>query len=382
MAPRTSGLGRTSTLKLALTLAFFAAAPTVVVVISIVTAVRGMFGFDFQTFWGSGQHVLDGTSPYPPPEALGDSAVRTSFRPFVYPAPAALLMVPFALVGYKVALVAFTVLLVAAVVISLRLIGVHDWRCYGATLASPAFFDSLVNGAITPVLLLGVALLWAFRDRRWAAACAVAGVVVLKLFLWPLLIWLLATKRVSTAIAAASVGVIVTLASWFAIGFEGFREYPALLAKLSDLVGPNSYSPLALTLALGVPSGLAKIGVAAGALVGSIILFSLRRRIDEGGLLAAAVIVALALTPVLWFHYLVLLAVPLAFSRTRLGWLWLLPLALWPTLHPWSNGNAALILVPLAVCAVIVAGSFVARRTSTTTAPTPPPLTTSPSTSG
>jgi hypothetical protein len=366
MAARTSRLGRTQTLKVALTLAFLAAAPAVIILISVGAAARGSFGFDFQTFWESGRHVLDGTSPYPPPDALGDSAVRNSFRPFVYPAPAALLMVPFALLGYEVALVAFTVLLVAAVVVSLRLFGVRDWRCYGATLATPALWDFLVNGAVTPLLLLGVAVLWAFRDRRWVAACAVAGVVVLKVFLWPLLIWLVVTRRFAAAIAATCLGVAVTLGSWLVLGFDGFREYPALLAKLSDLVGPNSYSPLALALSLGMPSGLAKVGLVAGALICCALLFFLRRRIDEGGLLAVAVVAALAVTPVLWFHYLLLLAAPLALCRPRFGWLWLAPLALWPAFSSWSNGSAARILVLLSVCVVVVAGSFLARRGPTT----------------
>ena len=366
MATRTSGLGRAATLKLALTLAFLAAVPTVIVLSSIMAAARGSFGFDFQTFWESGRDVLDGTSPYPQPEMLGDSAVRNSFRPFVYPAPAALLMVPFALLGYQVALAAFTVLLVAAVVVSLRLLGVRDWRCYGATLAAPAMWDTLVNGAVTPALLLGVAVLWAFRDRRWVAASAVAGVVVLKLFLWPLLVWLLVTRRFAAAIAAACLGTAVTLGSWLVLGFEGFREYPALLAKLSDLVGPNSYSPLAFALSLGVPSGLAEVGLAAGALVCCALLFFLRRRIDEGRLLAVAVVAALALTPVLWFHYLLLLAAPLALCRARFGWLWSAPLALWPAFSPWSNGSAARIFVLLSVCMVVVAGSLMARRGSPT----------------
>jgi hypothetical protein len=42
-----------------------------------------------------------------------------------------------------------------------------------------------------------------------------------------------------------------------------------------------------------------------------------------------AVGAALALSPIVWLHYLMLLLVPIAVASPRLGPLWLLPLAFW-----------------------------------------------------
>ena len=44
---------------------------------------------------------------------------------------------------------------------------------------------------------------------------------------------------------------------------------------------------------------------------------------------AAATGAALALTPIAWLHYFVLLYVPIAIVRPRLSWLWAAPLLLW-----------------------------------------------------
>src|SRR5262249_742851 len=42
--------------------------------------------------------------------------------------------------------------------------------------------------------------------------------------------------------------------------------------------------------------------------------------------LAAAVVIALIASPIVWLHYLALLLVPVALTRRSLDWVWLLPL--------------------------------------------------------
>ena len=54
--------------------------------------------WDFHTFWRAGNAVLHGVSPYPPARA----SVLAHENSFVYPAPAALAMVPFALLPFNV----------------------------------------------------------------------------------------------------------------------------------------------------------------------------------------------------------------------------------------------------------------------------------------
>ena len=102
--------------------------------------------WDFHAFWGAGRAVLHGHSPYPPAR----TAVLAHEGSFVYPAPAAIVMVPFALIPFKTAATIFAVILIASLVLALRLVGVTDWRCYGIALFSAPFANSLVLDAIQP----------------------------------------------------------------------------------------------------------------------------------------------------------------------------------------------------------------------------------------
>src|SRR6266566_294848 len=86
----------------------------------------------------------------------------------------------FAPLPYAVADVLWFVLGFAAIVGALRLLGIRDWRCYGALLAWPAVWSSLVNGAISALLVFGCAALWRYRDRAYVAGTIVAALVVFK----------------------------------------------------------------------------------------------------------------------------------------------------------------------------------------------------------
>ena len=85
---------------------------------------------------------------------------------FVYPAPAALLMVPFALLPFKVSATIFALILVASIPLALRLVGVRDWRCYGLALVTAPVANAVNVDAVSPLLLLGLALVWRYRDRH------------------------------------------------------------------------------------------------------------------------------------------------------------------------------------------------------------------------
>ena len=310
---------------------------------------------DFATFWQSGRDVLHGRSPYPPLRTLPRHASPTSFAPFVYPPVAAVAMIPLSLVPYGVAVFLFIAVDLAAVALALHLLGVEDWRCYGAAYASAPVYAATGLGAISPLLLLGVAALWRYRNRAIVAGALVAGVATAKLFLWPLWLWLIRTRRFAAAAIAAVVAFAAVAGTWAAIGFTGAWEYPALLGRLTSLVGPQSYSPYALGRSLGFGGGAAQgiaylvaalgIGVAAWA-------FS-----DAGRLLAAAIAISLVTTPILWPHYLVLLFVPISLARRSFSPLWLAPLALWLDSAAWSMGNTTRIVALLAIAAATLAAA-------------------------
>lgn len=324
--------------------------------------VRGFHTFDFETFWNSGRAVLHGRSPYP--HALPEVADRETFRPFVYPAPAAFLLSPLALVPHAAADAVFAVISATAVLGALRLLRVEDWRCYGAAFASLPVFDSIDTGAITPLLLLGTAALWRYRGRPYAAGALVAVLIALKVFLWPLALWLLVTHRVRAALFGLVLGAAGTLGAWAVLGFAGLREYPQLLDRLTELVGADSFSLYAFVLSLGASPAVARaVMVAVGvALLGGAALV-VRRREGDRRAFALAFAAAFALSPVVWPHYLALLFAPLALARPRLSALWVVSLPLWLVTTAWSDGDPKQILPVLAFTVVVLAVSAFGART-------------------
>jgi hypothetical protein len=291
---------------------------------------------DFWTFWSAGHDVLHGRSPYPTLDSLPHAASRL-FAPFVYPPVSAFAMVPLALLPYAVAKAIYLLLSVAAIAVALRLLGVRDWRCFGAVFACAPAYAAVGLGAVGPFLLLGVALAWRYRDRALVAGLAVACVISAKLFLWPLWFWLVRTRRYRAAAVAAGAGVGAVLASWAAIGFAGFREYPSLLGRLTELVGPHGYSLYAFERSLGIGSVAAERSLY-GLAFATLALVALFVR-DDRRVFVAVIAVALFATPILWPHYLVLLVVPIALATTRLSPLWVAPVLLWVDAPAWSKGT-------------------------------------------
>ena len=219
----------------------------------------GDFGY---VFLPAANQVLEGQDPYMNP----DDFTGPPQAPYAYPPVAAFLLAPLALVpetvqGTFVPGVLFTLLLVAAIVAGLYLLGVTDWRCYPIALVYPFTLEAFEYGAIGPVLLLLIALVWRYRDRAAVTAPATGGAVVLKLFTWPLLVWLAITGRLRAAVAAAGIAFALAFVSWSLLGFAGIGSYPRLLDRLVDVEGENSYSAFAIFRALGLPETASRLGV-------------------------------------------------------------------------------------------------------------------------
>lgn len=330
------------------------------VVLHVVTGDR--HASDFLSFWQAGGSVWHLKSPYPALESLPAVADRLTFEPFVYPAPAALGMVPFAALPFAVASTLFLVLSAAAIVGALLLLGVRDWRCHAAAFASVPVIAGASLGTFSPFLLLGAAAAWRYRDRASRVAPVVATLVVAKLFLWPLGLWLVYTRRYAAAAVSAALALVVTLAAWSLIGFAGLHDYPKLLSRLTELTGINSYSLYALGRAGGVAPGATQAGV----LLVCVVLAAVAARVVRGKrsderAFVASLGLALLLTPILWPHYLMLIFVPIALMRREFSALWLLPLLFWFDGHGWSYGDPARIVPFLAI---VAAPFVVALRTA------------------
>jgi hypothetical protein len=299
----------------------------------------GGFLFDLHELWRAGHAVVLGHSPYP----------------FVYPAPAAILMAPFGALPFKVAVGLFALSAIAAVVGALWALGVRDWRCYTLALGWLPVASTTTLGALSTLLALGAALAWRYRDRRVVVAAAVAAVVAVKVFLWPLLIWLLATRRFRTAATSVAMGIGLAIGCWAVIGFDGMLSYPRHIGEIASSQQGRSFSPYALVRALGLAAGPARVALVGLTVAAIAAIVVLARRSDgDRRAFAASVGAALVVSPIVWLHYFVLLYVVVSLYRKRATAAWFLPLAFWLVGHQDSAGSTARIFAAYAIAAMTV----------------------------
>jgi hypothetical protein len=271
---------------------------------------------------------------------------------FVYPPITALLVAPLAVLPDEAGRALVLLLALACIPLALRLLGVRDWRCYGLALMAAPVVDTVTLGALSSAMLVGVAVVWRYRDQRWIAAPVAAITAVVKLFAWPLFVWLVVTRRIRAAFAAAAVAVVLLVAGWAAIGFSGLSAYPHLLRVLSQVEAVQSYSLVGLFRLHGGAATALTGGLIVAVIAG--IWIAARGPDGDRRALAVAVAGALVATPVLWLHYFVLLLVPIALARPRLSAIWFVPLAFWVTPIAHSNGSIWKTCFALAVATVIV----------------------------
>jgi alpha-1,2-mannosyltransferase len=338
-------------------LGLLAVAPALLALAVIGGAIGNRYAFDFHgALWGAARDVLDGRNPYPPPTTAG---VAPGDR-FVYPPPVALLLVPLGALPFPLAAGIITAVLIAAVAATLAVLGVRDWRCYGAAYLSIAVLHDIRLGALTPLLALGLALVWRWRAQA-RAAVPLALIVVAKLFLWPLGVWLVATGRVRVALRAAVLAVAASALGWAVIGFAGLADYPQLLRVLADAEQERGYSLVAAGAALGLgPEAARAAAVAVGVALLAFCWREGRRGFDERSL-ALALAAGLALSPIVWLHYFVLLLVPIALARRTFGAIWLVPALLWLTPYEENLEAHWRIAVGIGVAALALAAAARAR---------------------
>jgi hypothetical protein len=290
---------------------------------------------DFGIFYDAARDVVHGRSPYP---AATVHALRHQNQ-FVYPPFAALVLVPLAVLPLHLAgglmLLVSTVALVAALWLS----GVRDRRCGAVALLSIAVAQGLVLGTITPLLTLALAAAWRWRDRPWVVAVALACAIAAKVFLAPVVLWLLLTRRFRAAVLSTGLSAALIVGSWVVIGFRDMAGYPHLLAVLSQVEETHGYSVVALCLHLGLAAGAARVVACGVGAALAVVAFAVRRGARaDAGVFGLAILICLALSPVVWLNYLTLVLPALAALRPRLSPLWLCLLAVWF----FAGGNAVI----------------------------------------
>jgi alpha-1,2-mannosyltransferase len=281
---------------------------------------------------------------------------------FVYPPPAAFLLIPFTFLPYTVAAALWIFLILAATALVLYVLDVRDWRCYAVTLLAASSLAVVTSGSLSSFLALGTALLWKYRDRRLVAGLVVGAIVVAKLYLWPLLVWLVAVRRWRTAALGIATAAGLALFGWAVTGFAGLTHYPHRVSSVASLEQGQSYSPVALALSLGAHIRVGELlSVALGLGLFAAAFHETRRPDGERRSFVLAIAATFACSPISWLHYFVLLAVPIALAGPALTPLWVLPLGYW-ALPMKSEGVLWHIVLAWTISAVILAGALRTQR--------------------
>jgi hypothetical protein len=292
---------------------------------------------DLHVFLGASSKVLHGASPY----------VFRGDETFAYPPLLAFLVAPLEPLSDGLATLLWAVVSLAATALALRLLGVLDWRCYAVAAIYPFTRSAVDLGTVGPILLLGVAATWRWRDHVIRPGLAAGAALALKLFLWPVAIWLALTGRLRAGAAAVAVALGLIIVSWGAIGFSDLTHYPRLLRRLAHDEATSSYSVVALGVRAHLPQTVAT--VISLLLAAALVVVAARiaadrartRRNRDVVTLSLALAAALAASPIVWVHYFLLLLVPLALARPRFSALWLVPFAYYPLGESeWPAGDA------------------------------------------
>lgn len=289
------------------------------------------------------------------PQAEAFLAGENPYPQSLWPPLAMAFAVPFTALPSMAAGVAVGIVGLACMGLALWIVGVRDWRVYGVVGLWPQVLGDIRIAHLTPLLCLLAAVVWRYRERPLRSGLALGVAVGVKLLLWPLGVWLLATGRAR----ATAVGATVAAGSLLVVApFAPLDEYVRTLRDVSSTFDQDSYSLFGLLTQLGASDLLARaLTIALGAVL---LGLTWRRRS-----FALAIASALVLSPIVWFDFYALAAIPLAIARPRIGAIWFLPLLTWglpssgiATDAIWGVGRV------LAVFAVVLAVSALPRAES------------------
>jgi hypothetical protein len=296
----------------------------------------GTIGLDFTGGIANGTHaLLHGHVPYRPDRVqhLLDAVRAHGLPPHVeevaYPPAALLAATPFALVPHTASATLWVLILCTLPALSFAVIGVRDWRCYGAAYLSLPVLHSVVLGNPNVIVMLCLALCWRWRDRVLACAAALAVMLALKATGLPLLVWLVATRRARAAVLAASIALVATVAGFAIVGFGEISPYITVVSGLTRAQEASSYSLSALAAALGIPgaSRVLIVAVVAGLLLA---LWAARSSPQlEPRMVALATLALLAEEPFVHQLYFAILLVPIAIATPHFNARWLLLVPCW-----------------------------------------------------
>jgi Protein of unknown function (DUF2029). len=303
------------------------------------------WGYDFSFYWTAALHLLHSEPIYSAAQLAGPYAPQGQVG-FLYPPPLAGFVEPLAVIfpnDYRAAawvwLAIGATILVASVLALWRserladrfpvLAGHGKWLVVAGAIAFPPVVGELVLGNVHLELLGLLTLAWLGARRgthngEWLAGVAVGVAAVLKVFPGVLLLWFVLSGRPRAAFGVIVGAVAVALIALPLTGVQPWLDFPTVLANLSAPSDTTDTLAPTVWLTSLVSFSLARVVVTVTSL--AILAWSAWAIRTRGGpesarptppalvparSFAAAVVIAVLISPAVYQHYLALLVLPL-----------------------------------------------------------------------
>ena len=266
-----------------------------------------------------------------------DETVSGPYRPgpfglYMYSPPPGVAILPLAWVPAQDGALVWHVLhiLVAALACAVMPVGgITKVAVFGAAALSRAITVDIALGNVSTLLLLPLALAWRWLDRPLGAV-AQAVAIAIRPTLGIILIWQLLRRRWRPVVWTVAAGVGIMALTLPFTGLGSYFDYVAVLRNLTGALGVTGNHDLGSTAQLlGADEPTATLVLFGGyAIAVAAILLSLRRDSEVGFMVAVGA--SMLLSPLLWGHYLALVALPAALLASRGQWWGLvLPFLTW-----------------------------------------------------
>lgn len=283
------------------------------------------FAVDFHhDFWVAGLRVRAGLSPYD-----WTRQQIAGLASFPYPAPAAILFVPFSFLNRSLSDPLFAAMSLGAGLSALRILHVRDWRIYALVLLWWPVINAWQTANLTLLFVCGIAIVWRYRQVPAVAGIVTGLMLALKPVIWPLVLWLLITRRLRAVGYAVAVALTVNVAAWSVLGFGQLHAWWHLVTMQTDVLYREGYGLTALAVHFGANRAVGTLLqlVAIGLVVFACIRLVRHKR--ETQAFALAVVLMVVSSPLVDNHYFAFLIVPLAITEPWLSPAWAIGLLLW-----------------------------------------------------
>lgn len=292
----------------------------IVASLALVLAAAGYtFAFDYLAYDAAARRLLAGEPVFD----LSFDATGT-FGLFYYPPTFLFLVLPFALLPVLPAAWAWIVasILVTAVAVAVLPVRRDVRALVGALVGiSWPFLFAVKVGAVGPLLLLGFAVGWRWLPRDVPLAGSIALGAAVKLQPVLLVGWLALVGRWRALAWTLALIAVAALVATIVVGPSAWADLAMLYFRVSDVTThPQNFAPATTAFFLGAPLEVAQaVQVAWLVIVGALVVLSARRATQEASYLVAVVATQIS-SPILWDHYALVLALPVAWLLQRRHW--------------------------------------------------------------